>query len=59
MKGVIWTDVFQMGVMVAGLIVVIVVGSSSVGGISNVFSIVKQGGRLNVFKLVQYYICNI
>ena len=50
MKGVIWTDVFQMGVMVSGLIVVIAIGSNEVGGIRNVFEIANKGGRLNLFN---------
>ena len=50
MKGVIWTDVFQTIIMIIGLIVVITIGSSEVGGISNVFEIGKKGGRLHIFE---------
>ena len=32
MKAVIWTDVFQAGVMVAGLITVMIVGLIEIGG---------------------------
>ena len=32
MKAVIWTDVFQAGVMVTGLIVVIIVGAIELDG---------------------------
>ena len=50
MKGVIWTDVFQTFVIVVGLIVVIVIGSSEAGGIMNVYEIAKRGGRLNLLE---------
>ena len=50
MKGVIWTDVFQTFVIVIGLIVVIVIGSSEAGGIMNVYEIAKRGGRLNLLE---------
>lgn len=50
MKGVIWADVFQMFVIVAGLIVVIIIGALEVGGFGNVFKIVQDGGRLDIFE---------
>ena len=50
MKGVIWTDVFQTFVILVGLIVVVTIGSNEVGGISEVFTIAKRGGRMNIFE---------
>jgi len=49
MKAVIWTDVFQAGVMVLGLIVVLIVGTIEVEGFKNVFNIADKGERLKVF----------
>jgi len=49
MKAVIWTDVFQAGVMVLGLIVVLIVGTTEVDGFKNVFDIADKGKRLKVF----------
>ena len=50
MKGVIWTDVFQTFIICVGLIVVVVIGSSEVGGIQNVFEIAERGGRMNILE---------
>ena len=49
MKAVIWTDVFQAGVMVLGLIVVLIVGAVELGGFTNIFDIAKKGQRSKVF----------
>lgn len=37
-------------IMVAGLIIVVIVGSIEVGGFSNVWEINNKFGRLNFFK---------
>ena len=50
LKAVIWTDVFQSMIMVAGLIVVVIVGSIEVGGFAEVWRINKQFDRLNFFE---------
>lgn len=50
MKAVIWTDVFQAGVMVTGLIVVMIVGVVELNGFGEVFRRAKEGERLNVFE---------
>ena len=50
MKAVIWTDVFQAGVMVTGLIVVMIVGVVELDGFGEVFRRAKEGERLNVFE---------
>ncbi len=52
MKAVIWTDVFQAGVMVLGLIVVLIVGALELHGFKNVFDIAAKGDRLKVFEYV-------
>ncbi|XP_031566421.1 sodium-dependent multivitamin transporter-like [Actinia tenebrosa] len=49
LKAVIWTDVFQSVVMVAGLIAVVIVGSNEVGGMSEVWRINKEFGRMKFF----------
>eukprot|EP00794_Sanderia_malayensis_P017922 gene17922-19703_t len=49
MKAVIWTDVFQAGVMVLGLIVVLIVGADELHGFKNIFDIAGKGERLKVF----------
>lgn len=50
LKAVIWTDVFQSTIMIAGLIVVVIVGSIEVGGFGNVWEINKKFDRLNFFE---------
>ncbi|CUT99293.1 sodium coupled monocarboxylate transporter 1 [Echinococcus multilocularis] len=48
-KAVVWTDVLQSVVMFGGLILLMVFGCQQVGGISRVWSIAKEGQRLDVF----------
>lgn len=52
LKAVIWTDVFQSVVMLAGLITVAVTGSLEVGGIKKVWEINQRYGRINFFEYV-------
>ncbi|RMX60095.1 hypothetical protein pdam_00004501 [Pocillopora damicornis] len=47
LKAVVWTDVFQSIIMLAGLITVAVSGSLEVGGLSKVWEINKKHGRIN------------
>ncbi|CAB4014299.1 sodium-coupled monocarboxylate transporter 1-like, partial [Paramuricea clavata] len=49
LKAVVWTDVFQAMVMVAGLITVFIVGTVNVGGFDKVWQINKDRGRLTFF----------
>ncbi|XP_066523224.1 sodium-coupled monocarboxylate transporter 2 [Hoplias malabaricus] len=49
LKAVVWSDAFQMVVMVAGFLTVLVQGSEKSGGISTVWETAQAGGRLNVF----------
>ncbi|XP_055509707.1 sodium-coupled monocarboxylate transporter 1-like isoform X1 [Leucoraja erinacea] len=48
-KAVVWTDVFQICIMVAGLLAVLIQGLIYVGGIEKVWRIAERGGRLNFF----------
>ena len=50
MRAVIWTDVFQSVVMVLGLIVMISIGATEVGGLGEVISIIKKGQRSTLFE---------
>lgn len=49
MKAVLWTDVFQVTVMMAGFLAVIIQGSINVGGLTNVFNIARESGRLDIW----------
>jgi len=46
MRAVIWTDVFQFVTMVAGMVAICVKGLIVVGGITNVFRLAGEEGRL-------------
>ena len=50
MRAVIWTDVFQTLVMLAGLITAVAVGANQVGGVSEVIRIAREGNRLTFFE---------
>ncbi|XP_041636821.1 sodium-coupled monocarboxylate transporter 1-like [Cheilinus undulatus] len=47
LKAVVWTDVFQMGIMLAGYLSVVVKAVILQGGVSTIISDAQQGGRLN------------
>ncbi|XP_030006512.1 sodium-coupled monocarboxylate transporter 1-like [Sphaeramia orbicularis] len=47
LKAVVWTDVFQMGIMLAGFLSVIIKSVLVQGGVSTIISDAQQGGRLN------------
>jgi len=49
LKAVVWTDVFQAGVMIAGLVTVFIVGVLDVGGLGKVWEIANEGKRLDFF----------
>lgn len=49
LKAVVWTDVFQAIVMVAGLIAVAISGTMQIGGVKKVWEINDNYGRLNFF----------
>ncbi|XP_048462848.1 sodium-coupled monocarboxylate transporter 2 [Rhincodon typus] len=54
LKAVVWTDVFQMVVMVLGFLTVLIQGTIKLGGSSNMWKIAKNGQRLNHAKLALY-----
>uniref|UniRef100_UPI0037E7CD70 sodium-coupled monocarboxylate transporter 1-like n=1 Tax=Semicossyphus pulcher TaxID=241346 RepID=UPI0037E7CD70 len=47
LKAVVWTDVFQLGVMLAGFMSVIIKSAILQGGFVTIISDSQQGGRLN------------
>ncbi|KAK9975759.1 hypothetical protein ABG768_020993 [Culter alburnus] len=49
LKAVVWTDVFQVGIILAGLLAVIIQSVLLQGGISTIISDSSQGGRLNLW----------
>ncbi|CAJ1054382.1 sodium-coupled monocarboxylate transporter 1-like isoform X1 [Xyrichtys novacula] len=49
LKAVVWTDVFQMGIMFAGFLSVIIKTVTLQGGVSTIISDAKHGGRLNIW----------
>ncbi|XP_071964294.1 sodium-coupled monocarboxylate transporter 1-like isoform X1 [Antedon mediterranea] len=49
MKAVLWTDVFQVTVMVIGFLAIIIRGSMDVGGLDRVWNISAEGGRIQFF----------
>ena len=46
MKAVMWTDVFQICIMFAGLIAVLIKGSQELGGFGNVWKYLDEGERV-------------
>ncbi|XP_067859973.1 sodium-coupled monocarboxylate transporter 1-like isoform X2 [Heptranchias perlo] len=51
-KAVVWTDVFQICVMVAGLLAVLIQGLIQVGGLGKTWRIAESGGRINFFEAI-------
>ncbi|XP_017682461.1 PREDICTED: sodium-coupled monocarboxylate transporter 2 [Lepidothrix coronata] len=49
LKAVVWTDAFQMIVMVAGFLTVLIRGTSLNGGPTKVWEDAHEGSRLNIF----------
>ncbi|MBZ3886209.1 Sodium-coupled monocarboxylate transporter 1 [Sciurus carolinensis] len=50
LKAVVWTDVFQVGIMVAGFASVIIQSAIIQGGINVILNDAYNGGRLNPWK---------
>lgn len=50
MKAVVWTDTFQVLVMFAALLAVIIKGGADVGGHKYVWQVAEQGGRIQFAK---------
>ncbi|XP_064019155.1 sodium-coupled monocarboxylate transporter 2 [Pogoniulus pusillus] len=49
LKAVVWTDAFQMLVMVAGFVTVLIRGTTLNGGAAKVWENAYEGSRLNIF----------
>ena len=52
----VWTDVFQSVIMLAGLVIVAVIGSIEVGGLQKVWEINQKHGRIHFFEYVSWQI---
>ncbi|XP_059489775.1 sodium-coupled monocarboxylate transporter 1-like [Neocloeon triangulifer] len=50
-KAVIWTDTFQVMMMFAGMVAVVIRGNSDVGGFGAVWSATQRSGRAEFFNL--------
>ena len=51
-KTVVWTDTIQAFIMIAGMIVVCIVGTISAGGVGKVIELGRENGRFNFHKSV-------
>lgn len=51
----VWTDAFQMVVMIVGFLTVLIQGSNHAGGFHNVLEQARNGSRMNVVEYVQCY----
>ncbi|XP_054156354.1 sodium-coupled monocarboxylate transporter 1-like [Oppia nitens] len=51
LKGVIWSDVFQFIVIIAGLMVIVIRGASVSGGLAKAFEIAHTGGRIEFWNM--------
>ena len=50
LRAVLWTDTFQTFIVVGGLIGIISIGSSKLGGLEEVWRIASEGNRIEFFK---------
>ena len=50
LKAVIWTDVIQMVIMLAGFVAVIARGAVLQGGLGKIWKDAQEGGRLDPFE---------
>lgn len=50
LKAVIWTDVIQMVIMLAGFVAVIAQGAVLQGGLTKIWEDAREGGRLEAFE---------
>ncbi|XP_069102987.1 sodium-coupled monocarboxylate transporter 1-like [Argopecten irradians] len=51
MKAVVWTDVFQFLVMITGIIVLLVKGTTGAGGLVQVWQTCSEHGRIQFFNI--------
>ncbi|KAK7797933.1 hypothetical protein U0070_000475 [Myodes glareolus] len=54
LKAVVWTDAFQMVVMIVGFLTVLIQGSNHAGGFHNVLEQARNGSRLNVVDALYF-----
>lgn len=59
MKAVVWTDAFQMVVMIVGFLTVLIQGSAQAGGFYNVLELSTNGSRLHIIEYVQCYFFHV
>ena len=52
MRAVLWADTLQTLVMAIGLLALLIRGCVVLGGVSNVWTIAQQQGRINMNKYV-------
>ncbi|VDL95750.1 unnamed protein product [Schistocephalus solidus] len=50
-KAVVWTDLIQVTIMLGGLICILAFGANQSGGITEIWRIAGEGGRLNILDL--------
>ncbi|XP_072046245.1 sodium-coupled monocarboxylate transporter 1-like [Amphiura filiformis] len=50
MKAVLWTDVFQMFIMISGLLAVIIEGCRRLGGMDVMWKLCEEGGRIDFWN---------
>ena len=50
LKAVIWTDVFQALIMLAGFLSVVIKGSANAGGFSNAWQTCAEHGRIDFIQ---------
>ena len=50
LKAVMWTDSFQMFIIMGGFLAVVIQGTIEVGGFYTVWDTAREGGKLEVFK---------
>ncbi|XP_005499453.2 sodium-coupled monocarboxylate transporter 2 [Columba livia] len=48
LKAVVWTDAFQMIVLVAGFVTVLIRGTTLNGGLAKIWEVAYEGSRLNI-----------
>ena len=53
-KAVIYTDILQSGIMLAGMLAVVIKGNMEVGGLEEALRIAKQDGRMNIQQLLKF-----
>lgn len=49
-KAVVFTDAFQVTIMVISVMTIVIIGAVYEGGLGNVFRKADEGGRLVMFK---------